>query len=326
MVTGDFQPKSHQMNPEVNNFTMNPSRNQVDRFYSHNIQNMSMQYHNDQSYLIKNPQHYSPITPRDQFYGLHPLPDGDDVEPVPQAQMLVTPPPVKTPASQNILNTENQQLENQHQLGNQESRYDSQLNGQESLQSMDCSPPRAQASQSEQTVEGQGARQQTMRSDLERGYTDPSTSTVRNQNQQCEIVEDSQTENMTEEMETARHHQHLPLLDRELTVDEVRNCEQACDKYVMNDEFEIELQNLNEVNEYFRIFKDQILQLQGQLKTLQHVAAKTEQRPEAAGRRLQMAEGGPATVQAAGQEAAAAKRMGPGGWLAPGTGSRVLSE
>lgn len=30
-------------------------------------------------------------------------------------------------------------------------------------------------------------------------------------------------------------------------------------EYVRNDTFEIELHNLNEVNEYFRIFKDEIL-------------------------------------------------------------------
>lgn len=74
---------------------------------------------------------------------------------------------------------------------------------------------------------------------------------------------------MTEAIETSRNNQHLPLLDRELTNEEVLNCENACNQYVMNDEYEIELQNLNEVNEYFRIFKDHILQLKKQVQTLQ---------------------------------------------------------
>jgi hypothetical protein len=30
-------------------------------------------------------------------------------------------------------------------------------------------------------------------------------------------------------------------------------------KYIQNDSFEIEIHNLNEINEYFRIFKDIIL-------------------------------------------------------------------
>ena len=86
---------------------------------------------------------------------------------------------------------------------------------------------------------------------------------------QCSIIEDTQTEVMTEGIETSRNNpQHLPLLDRELTMKEVQNCENACSQYVTNDEFEIELQNLNEVNEYFRIFKDQILQLKQQVRIL----------------------------------------------------------
>ena len=66
---------------------------------------------------------------------------------------------------------------------------------------------------------------------------------------------------MTEQLgvDTSRPPENLPLLDRELTPQEILHCEKACKQYISNDEFEIELQNLNEVNEYFRIFKDQIL-------------------------------------------------------------------
>jgi hypothetical protein len=48
-------------------------------------------------------------------------------------------------------------------------------------------------------------------------------------------------------------------LDRELYEYEVEDCEKAAKEYVNNDAFEIEIHNLNEVNEYFRIFKDEIL-------------------------------------------------------------------
>jgi hypothetical protein len=40
---------------------------------------------------------------------------------------------------------------------------------------------------------------------------------------------------------------------------EVGQCEQACLAYISNDNFEIEIHNLNEINEYFRIFKDVVL-------------------------------------------------------------------
>lgn len=227
MISGDFQPTVAPMNPDVNNFTMNPSRNQVDRFYSHNIQNMSMQFLNDQGHQLKNHLHHSPITPRDQFYGLGPLKDANDA----QLQMLVTPPPLKTPGSQHhALNTDTQ-----HQPPHRHSLYhSSQLNGQDTLQSIGSPSQQALVSQSEQTVEAQPSDPPPDRS------ADPSiTSTVRHSNQQ-EIVEDTRTENMTEAADTARHH-HLPLLDRELTHAEVRNCEQACEAYVRDDEFEIEL-------------------------------------------------------------------------------------
>lgn len=146
MVSGDFPQKSQHVNPDVNNFTMNPSRNQADRFYSHNIQNMSVQFRNEQNYLIQAPaQHRSPITPRDQFYGgLGQLKETND-DAIPQAQMLVTPPPVKTPGSQHVLNTEKQQLERQ-QLRDQHSLYHSQVEYQESMQSVGCSPPQVQNS------------------------------------------------------------------------------------------------------------------------------------------------------------------------------------
>ena len=41
--------------------------------------------------------------------------------------------------------------------------------------------------------------------------------------------------------------------------EEVKECEQSVKEYLRNDEYEIELHNLNEVNEYFRIFKDEII-------------------------------------------------------------------
>lgn len=41
--------------------------------------------------------------------------------------------------------------------------------------------------------------------------------------------------------------------------DEITECEKGAMEYVKNDAFEIELHNLNEVNEYFRIFKDEIV-------------------------------------------------------------------
>jgi len=53
---------------------------------------------------------------------------------------------------------------------------------------------------------------------------------------------------------------NLPLLSRDLSKIEVNLCEQSCVKYIQNDAFEIEINNLNEVNEYFRIFKDIVLE------------------------------------------------------------------
>ena len=51
-------------------------------------------------------------------------------------------------------------------------------------------------------------------------------------------------------------------MNRDLSGDEVINCERIAQKFLNQDNFEIEIHNLNEVNEYFRIFKDRIIQLQ----------------------------------------------------------------
>ncbi len=50
--------------------------------------------------------------------------------------------------------------------------------------------------------------------------------------------------------------EHLRFLNRDLSGDEVLNCESIAEKFLRVDNFEIEIRNLNEVNEYFRIFKD----------------------------------------------------------------------
>jgi hypothetical protein len=44
-----------------------------------------------------------------------------------------------------------------------------------------------------------------------------------------------------------------------LTEEEVTECEKSAVLYIKNDDYEIEIHNLNEVNEYFRIFKDEVL-------------------------------------------------------------------
>ena len=51
----------------------------------------------------------------------------------------------------------------------------------------------------------------------------------------------------------------LWFLDRELNQLEISECEKSAKEYVKNDAYEIEIHNLNEVNEFFRIFKDEIL-------------------------------------------------------------------
>ncbi len=51
-------------------------------------------------------------------------------------------------------------------------------------------------------------------------------------------------------------------MNRDLSGDEVLNCEKIANKFIESEDYEIEIHNLNEVNEYFRIFKDKILQLQ----------------------------------------------------------------
>ena len=50
--------------------------------------------------------------------------------------------------------------------------------------------------------------------------------------------------------------EHLRFLNRDLSGVEVLNCESIAEKFLRVDNFEIEIHNLNEVNEYFRIFKD----------------------------------------------------------------------
>jgi hypothetical protein len=51
-------------------------------------------------------------------------------------------------------------------------------------------------------------------------------------------------------------------MSRDLNGDEVLGCERIAEQFIRSDDFEIEIHNLNEVNEYFRIFKDKILKLQ----------------------------------------------------------------
>lgn len=48
--------------------------------------------------------------------------------------------------------------------------------------------------------------------------------------------------------------------------EEISQCEISAREYVKNDAFEIEIHNLNEVNEYFRIFKDEILNKENESK------------------------------------------------------------
>lgn len=51
----------------------------------------------------------------------------------------------------------------------------------------------------------------------------------------------------------------LKFLERDLSKQEVAECERAAKEYIRNDSYEIEIHNLNEVNEFFRIFKDELL-------------------------------------------------------------------
>jgi hypothetical protein len=52
---------------------------------------------------------------------------------------------------------------------------------------------------------------------------------------------------------------NLNFLQRDLAKQEIQACEISAHRYIDNDSFEIEIHNLNEINEYFRIFKDIIL-------------------------------------------------------------------
>lgn len=53
---------------------------------------------------------------------------------------------------------------------------------------------------------------------------------------------------------------HVKFMDRDLTNEEVQECMKRTHEYIRNDSYEIEIQNLNEVNEYFRLFKDMIVE------------------------------------------------------------------
>jgi len=64
-------------------------------------------------------------------------------------------------------------------------------------------------------------------------------------------------------------------LERELYPYEVEECEKSAQEYINNDSFEIEIHNLNEVNEYFRIFKDDILKKEK--RRLEEVALLNQQ-------------------------------------------------
>lgn len=51
----------------------------------------------------------------------------------------------------------------------------------------------------------------------------------------------------------------IRFLERELSGAEILDCEIMASRFIEgDDDAEIEIHNLNEVNEYFRIFKDQI--------------------------------------------------------------------
>ncbi|CDW75634.1 kinesin motor domain containing protein [Stylonychia lemnae] len=84
-------------------------------------------------------------------------------------------------------------------------------------------------------------------------------------------IDSEQTINTTSGKERQSNHNHqqsfsntinnnqLRFLDRDLNQEEIIECEKAASEYICNDSFEIELHNLNEVNEYFRIFKDEVI-------------------------------------------------------------------
>jgi hypothetical protein len=68
---------------------------------------------------------------------------------------------------------------------------------------------------------------------------------------------------------------HVKFMDRDLSGEEVTECQQKTQEYIHNDSYEIEIQNLNEVNEYFRIFKDLIIE-----KDAKHVMEISELRKQ----------------------------------------------
>lgn len=55
--------------------------------------------------------------------------------------------------------------------------------------------------------------------------------------------------------------EQLRFLDRELTGGEIVYCEKLAKQFIDTDNVEIEIHNLNEVNEYFRIFREKIRHL-----------------------------------------------------------------
>ena len=52
------------------------------------------------------------------------------------------------------------------------------------------------------------------------------------------------------------------------------SCEKIAQKFIETDNFEIEIHNLNEVNEFFSIFKEKIIALQNQLAFTQQQSAR----------------------------------------------------
>jgi hypothetical protein len=53
-----------------------------------------------------------------------------------------------------------------------------------------------------------------------------------------------------------------------LSREEILVCEKNYQKFISEADFEIELHNLNEVNEYFRIFKEEIKRMQAKFKPI----------------------------------------------------------
>lgn len=73
---------------------------------------------------------------------------------------------------------------------------------------------------------------------------------------------------------------NLHFLTRDLTQTEIVDCERSAQHYIQNDHFEIEIHNLNEINEYFRIFKDIVLKAEAaraqEMAQLKHQVASLQ--------------------------------------------------